>query len=742
MTSLVSKENTAATNFDVDYVLSFYKSEAEAQFRKLVQALAEVGLDTEVRNGGNLSLLLFLRIASEKHLVAIAYRSRLKDWLYGLRPSAPAQETQESLALEPLTEAERLRVICSLITNPTSEGGAGITPKSGQWKCVESIFPLHDHTFNKIWIKQLSTSYTLRADDLTVIRDRFGEKVGFYFAFLQSYFTFLIFPAAFGAAAYFLLDQYSSIYAIVNCLWCVTFVEYWKHQETDLSIRWGVHGVSKMETPRSGFKHESITRDPITGQDIKSFPIIKRIFRQLLQIPFAILASILLGSLIATCFGIEVFITEVYSGPFKSVLVGYVFKFNLDSLTIEKVYLPTGLLITFIPLISNLLTSFATSLTEYENYETTGSFDAAVTQKIFVLNFITSYLGIFLTAFVYVPFGSIIVPHLDVFGFTVRPFAEHEKQIQAPTVGFKINPNRLRNQVIYFVVTAQIVNLALEVIMPYLKRKGFNKFQEIKIQRAVKRGASNPNVGADDHPDEAAFLTRVRNEASLDIYDVTSDLREMVMQFGYLSLFSVVWPLTGVSFIINDWIELRGDAIKICVEMQRPAPARADTIGPWLDSLGFLTWLGSITSAALVFLFSGDGLGPEGTPHNIKGWGLLLTIFFSEHIYMLVRFGVRTALSKIDTPALQKQRGERFMVRKRYLEESLSQEAKLILADAPVGKEKINRASLEEEARQGSLHHSTPENRFWKRQLHWEETAKVGADLVNSTAPDQHKKDQ
>jgi anoctamin-10 len=122
--------------------------------------------------------------------------------------------------------------------------------------------------------------------------------------------------------------------------------------------------------------------------------------------------------------------------------------------------------------------------------------------------------------------------------------------------------------------------------------------------------------------------------------------------------------LTPVSFFVNNWIELRGDAIKIAIETQRPVPWRADSIGPWLEALTFLSWLGSLTSAALVYLFSGDGLGPEGTPWNIKAWGLILTIFFSEHIYLAVQLAVRQALSKIDSPGLQKERSERFLVRK------------------------------------------------------------------------------
>jgi len=130
-----------------------------------------------------------------------------------------------------------------------------------------------------------------------------------------------------------------------------------------------------------------------------------------------------------------------------------------------------------------------------------------------------------------VPFGQIIVPHLDVFSLTVRPFAEDEKQLTAPKAGFQINPDRLKKQIIYFTVTAQIVNFLTEIVVPYVSRRVFRKVKEVKADRAMKKsGTASPT--ADDHPEEAAFLVRVRNEAELSVYDVTTDFREMIVQFG------------------------------------------------------------------------------------------------------------------------------------------------------------------------------------------------------------------
>lgn len=54
---------------------------------------------------------------------------------------------------------------------------------------------------------------------------------------------------------------------------------------------------------------------------------------------------------------------------------------------------------------------------------------------------------------------------------------------------------------------------------------------------------------------------------------------------------------------LNNVLELRSDAFKMTVHNRRPIPSRTDTIGPWLDTLEFLTWVGALTNSALVYLF-------------------------------------------------------------------------------------------------------------------------------------------
>lgn len=97
--------------------------------------------------------------------------------MHGVRATQPDREALDALASQPMTEAERYRIIYQMITSPVEEGGAGIIPKKGEWQNVESLFPLHDIKFNKQWIQNWSTKTFLKAEDLDEIRDRFGEKV-------------------------------------------------------------------------------------------------------------------------------------------------------------------------------------------------------------------------------------------------------------------------------------------------------------------------------------------------------------------------------------------------------------------------------------------------------------------------------------------------------------------------------------------------------------------------------------
>lgn len=108
-----------------------------------------------------------------------------------------------------------------------------------------------------------------------------------------------------------------------------------------------------------------------------------------------------------------------------------------------------------------------------------------------------------------------------------------------------------------------------------------------------------------------------------------------------------------------------------------------------------------------MFLCRGETQGSSGAASNIQAWGLLLTILLAEHFYLAVKMAVRTVMGKVDSPGLQRERRERFAMKKRMLGEGVGIGAGAGTgADLATG-EKLTQLGLHEEAATGP----TPEGR-------------------------------
>jgi hypothetical protein len=116
--------------------------------------------------------------------------------------------------------------------------------------------------------------------------------------------------------------------------------------------------------------------------------------------------------------------------------------------------------------------------------------------------------------------------------------------------------------------------------------------------------------------------------------------------------------------LLNNFLELRSDAFKMTHHNRRPIPTRTDTIGPWLNTLSFLTWLAALTNSALVYLFR-NGTAPNGnstiletddivsdnrpSPSSAKNellFKAVLIALAASHGYIVLRALVRHVLEK------------------------------------------------------------------------------------------------
>jgi hypothetical protein len=63
---------------------------------------------------------------------------------------------------------------------------------------------------------------------------------------------------------------------------------------------------------------------------------------------------------------------------------------------------------------------------------------------------------------------------------------------------------------------------------------------------------------------------------------------EMAIQFGYLALFSPVYPLAAFLALLNNILEIRVDAAKLCYATRRPTWTGAADIGSWYTVMNVL----------------------------------------------------------------------------------------------------------------------------------------------------------
>jgi anoctamin-10 len=179
---------------------------------------------------------------------------------------------------------------------------------------------------------------------------------------------------------------------------------------------------------------------------------------------------------------------------------------------------------------------------------------------------------------VYIPFGEVIMNLVQTYLFegttamkknTVVSGGLNDTMVQQTTSGRKIwdvdrstvrgklNSSRLEDQMFAYVVTNQIVNAFLEVVFPFIQR-GLNSLWSRKQSSGKKKRVAfedetdGKGEGEEDKA-EREFLENVRNEVALPEYELFDDYSEMVTQFGYVTMWSTIWPLAPREHVILDY---------------------------------------------------------------------------------------------------------------------------------------------------------------------------------------------
>lgn len=92
---------------------------------------------------------------------------------------------------------------------------------------------------------------------------------------------------------------------------------------------------------------------------------------------------------------------------------------------------------------------------------------------------------------------------------------------------------------------------------------------------------------------------------------------EMIIQFGYVTLFVVSFPLAPAVAFLSNYVEIRSDALKIMTQMSRPRPLGAEDIGTWYAILDIMGKMAVVSNLAVVIFRCARARGARA----IFAWG-------------------------------------------------------------------------------------------------------------------------
>uniref|UniRef100_A0A8D3C0U3 Anoctamin n=1 Tax=Scophthalmus maximus TaxID=52904 RepID=A0A8D3C0U3_SCOMX len=408
-------------------------------------------------------------------------------------------------------------------------------------KSIGTTFPLGLFVTSWIFLTLLSP------DD---IRHYYGEGLAFYFGFLE-YFTFALAPMALIGVPYYLFDweDYDKyvLFAVFNLIWCTVILEFWKRCSASLAYRWGTLSRKKaFEEPRPGF-HGVLGFNPVTGREEPLYPNAKRHLRiYLVSLPFVLL-----------CLYLSLYVMMVY---FQ--MEGWALNVHDEEPTFWTgvlLFIPSVIYAVVIEVMNLIYRYAAEFLTEWENHRLESSYQNHLVLKVLVFNFFNCFASLFYIA-----------------------FAMQDMVL-------------LRQSLATLLITSQILNQFMEAFLPYWLQRRRNKKMIHKVQR--RRTLEDR---------EFPLAEQVRLEAEMSTYLGTfDDYLEQFLLFGYVSLFSCVYPLAAVLVLLNNVTEVYSDAFKMCRVFKRPFSDPAANIGVWQLAFEAMSVIAVVTNFALI------GLSPQ-----------------------------------------------------------------------------------------------------------------------------------
>ncbi|XDB50877.1 hypothetical protein AB1E18_004433 [Capra hircus] len=511
----------------------------------------------------------------------------------------------------------------------------------------EAAYPLHDGEYdrpgedmNDRKMLRTGTSLCFQEWKATAFCGKyFGEKIGLYFAWLGLYTSFLIPSSVIGiivflygcatieedipskemcdrqnaftmcplcdtscdywnlssacgtARASHLFDNPATVvFSIFMALWATMFLENWKRLQMRLGYFWDLTGIEE-EEEHSRPEYETKVREKMLKESNKS--VVQKLgtsgteaededdedkltWKDRFPGYLMNFASILF--MIALTFSI-VFGVIVYRITTAAAL-------SLNKATRSNVRVTvtaTAVIINLVVILilDEIYGAVAKWLTKIEVPKTEQTFEERLILKAFLLKFVNAYSPIFYVAFFKGRFVGRPGSYVYVFD------------------GYRMEECAPGGCLMELCIQLSIIMLGKQLIQNNIFEIGVPKLKKLFRKLKDETEPEEADSAHSKHPEQWDL------DYSLEPYTgLTPEYMEMIIQFGFVTLFVASFPLAPVFALLNNVIEVRLDAKKFVTELRRPDAVRTKDIGIWFDILSGIGKFSVIINAFVIAITS------------------------------------------------------------------------------------------------------------------------------------------
>ncbi|XP_015586534.1 anoctamin-4 isoform X2 [Cephus cinctus] len=493
-------------------------------------------------------------------------------------------------------------------------------------------FPLHEGSYERpgpngeltdrhllylIWARP---SQWYKKQPLWLIRRYFGEKVALYFAWLGFYTKSLYPPAIVGLLCFiygiasmdgpdnmpsheicdvkragnitlcplcdkactyrklresclfskltYLFDNPATVFfAIFMSFWATTFLELWKRRQAVIVWEWDLQNSEGDEEPRPEFETsvKTFRINPVTREREPYLPGWSRALR---FIATSSMICVVLGAVLGTIIYRISLVSIFYAGG------GDFLKKHAKIFTSMTAALIN---LTIIMILTRVYHRLARWLTNLENPRTQTEYEDSYTFKIFLFEFVNFYSSLIYIAF----FKGRFFVHPGDEGSRSSEFFRIKTDVCDPAGCL----SEVCIQLAIIMVGKQCFNNFLEILSP----KMWNWWRKRTQRAATKDRTRQYTCWEQDY--------QLQDPGRLALFD---EYLEMILQYGFVTLFVAAFPLAPLFALLNNIGEIRLDAYKMVKEARRPLAERVEDMGAWFGILRGVTYAAVVTNAFVI----------------------------------------------------------------------------------------------------------------------------------------------